>query len=252
MRAEQIVSYLLRFGLTEGEAKVYVTLLKGSSSKSEIIKNSGVSSSVVYEILERLIRRGLTSYIDKEGKRKFYASNPEKLFDMIISERKKVEELERDGRVMIPLLKQIQKEKLLFATVYKGLDGLKAVIKEIEEEIKNKETGEWLAMGVTSCKNESFNRLWSNWHRTFRARQKIKARFLFCEKDTKYYHDMKKISLSELRYLTSVPLSCITVAGNSTLIMKYSNAPYFLHIRDADIANTVREIFNFLWNIAKE
>jgi sugar-specific transcriptional regulator TrmB len=150
MRAEQIVSYLLKLGLTEGEAKVYITLLKGSSSKSEIIKNSEVSSSVIYKILEKLMRRGLVSYIDKDGKRKFYASNPEKLLDIIANERKRVGELEKNGRAMIPLLKQIPKEKLLFATVYKGLDGLKAMIKEIEDEIKNKETDEWLAMGVTS------------------------------------------------------------------------------------------------------
>jgi predicted transcriptional regulator len=252
MRTEEVFSNLLKFGLTKGEARVYLALLKGSSAKSEIIKNSGVSSSIVYEILEKLMKKGLASYTVVEGKKKFYASNPEKLFDLIEDERKRVENLSKDANRMITFLKQITKDKVLFANTYKNSDGLKAMLKEIEDEIKRGEIKEWLAMGVTSYKNESFNSLWLKWHKNFRARHNIKARFLFCEKGSKYYNDLKKISLSEVRYLTSIPLSCITVAGGSSLIMKYANYPYFLHIKDADVANTIREIFNFLWNIAKE
>jgi len=252
MRTEKVFSNLLKFGLTEGEAKVYLALLKGSSAKSEIIKNSGVSSSIVYEIIEKLIKKGLASYAVVENKKKFYASNPEKLFDLIEDERKRIENLNKDANRIIPFLKQITKEKTLFANTYKNSDGLKAMLKEIEYEVKRGEIKEWLAMGVTSYKNESFNRLWLKWHKSFRAKHKIKARFIFCEKGSKYYNDLKKTSLSEVRYLKSIPLSCITVAGNSSFIMKYANYPYFLHIKDIDVANTMKEIFNFLWNIAKE
>jgi predicted transcriptional regulator len=252
MRIEEAFSYLLKFGLTEGEAKVYLALLKGNSSKTEIIKNSGISSSIVYEILEKLMKKGLASYIDAEGKRKFYAASPENLLDLIERERKRIEDVSRNGKKIIPILKQIPKEKLLFANIYKGSDGLKAMLREIEEKINRKEIKEWLAMGVTSHKNEFFNNLWLSWHKNVRAKHRVKARFLFCEKGTNYYNALKKVSLNRVRYLTSIPLSCITVAGNSTLIMKYSDAPYFLHIKDADIAKTVKEMFNFLWNIAKE
>lgn len=252
MRTEEAFSNLLKFGLTEGEAKVYLALLKGSFAKSEIIKNSGISSSIVYEILEKLMRKGLASYTVIEGKKKFYAANPENLLDLIDKERKRIEDINRNGKKIIPFLKQISKEKLLFANVYKGSVGLKSMLKEIEEELKKKEIKEWLAMGVTSHKNEFFNNLWLNWHKNVRSKHRIKARFLFCEKGTKYYNALKKVSLSKIRHLTSIPLSCITVAGNSTFIMKYTDPPYFLHIRDTDIAKTMKEIFNFLWNIAKE
>jgi len=252
MRTEEAFFSLIRLGLTEGEAKVYLTLLKGSSTKSEIVKGSGISSSIVYEILEKLIKKGLASYAVVENKKKFYASNPEKLFDLIEDERKRVENLSKDANRMMPFLKQITKEKVLFANTYKNSDGLKAMLKEIEDEVKRGEIKEWLAMGVTSHKNESFNSLWLKWHKNFRVKHKIKARFIFCEKSSKYYNDLKKTSLSEVRYLTSIPLSCITVAGDSSLIMKYVSYPYFLHIKDADVANTIREIFNFLWGIAKE
>jgi predicted transcriptional regulator len=252
MRYEETFSNLLKFGMTEGEAKVYLTLLKGSSTKSEIVKDSGISSSIAYEILEKLIKKGLASYAVVENKKKFYASNPEKLFDLIEDERKRIENLNKDANRMMPFLKQITKEKVLFANTYKNSDGLKAMLKEIEDEVKRGEIKEWLAMGVTSHKNESFNSLWLKWHKNFRARHNVKARFLFCEKGSKYYNDLKKTSLNEVRYLTSIPLSCITVAGDSSLIMKYANYPYFLHIKDADVANTIREIFNFLWDIAKE
>ena len=109
MRTEEAFSNLLKFGLTEGEAKVYLALLKGSSAKSEIIKNSGISSSIVYEILEKLMRKGLASYTVIEGKKKFYAANPENLLDLIDKEIKRIEDNKRNGKKIIPFLKLISK-----------------------------------------------------------------------------------------------------------------------------------------------
>ncbi|NIO44769.1 MAG: hypothetical protein GTN36_04425, partial [Candidatus Aenigmarchaeota archaeon] len=197
MRTDEAFTYLLNFGLTRGEARVYLALLKGNSTKSEIIKNSGVSSSVVYEILERLMKKGLASSITIDNKKRFHATTPEKLLDIIENEKKKIKGLEKNGKMIIPFLRQISREKTLFANVYKDSDGLKSLLKEIEEDFKKQKIKEWLAMGVTAYKNELFNRLWLNWHKNVRSRYKVKAKFLFCEKDTKYYKDLKKVSLSK-------------------------------------------------------
>ena len=53
-------------GLTKSEAKVYLALLElGSSSKGPIVKRSGVASSKVYELLDKLIAKGLVSIVVK-------------------------------------------------------------------------------------------------------------------------------------------------------------------------------------------
>lgn len=249
MELEECISNLQKFGLTKGEAKVYLALLKGNSTKSGIMKSSGVSSSVVYRILEGLIKKGLASHMAVEGKKKFYPASPEKLLDLIKNEKEKVKELEQTGKRIIPFLNQISEQRVVFANIYKGSKGLKAMLKEVEGSLDD--IGEWLAMGVTSHKREFFNRLWIDWHKNVRPKYKTKAKFLFCEKDTKYYKALKEVPLSKVKYLTSIPLSCITVAGKLSLIMKYANPPHFLLIKDKDIAKTMREIFKFLWRTAK-
>ena len=59
--------YLIRIGLTDGEAKTYLALLKtGSSSVGPIVKEAKVAYSNIYDILDRLLEKGLISFILKE------------------------------------------------------------------------------------------------------------------------------------------------------------------------------------------
>ncbi|RMD45562.1 TrmB family transcriptional regulator, partial [Candidatus Pacearchaeota archaeon] len=51
---------LKEIGLTNGETKVYLSLIKiGESTVGPIAKKSGVSLSKIYEILNNLIKKGL-------------------------------------------------------------------------------------------------------------------------------------------------------------------------------------------------
>lgn len=248
---EDNFSRLMELGLTKGEARVYLALLRGSSKKSEIMKDSGVSSSVVYEILGRLEKKGLACCMTVDGGKNFHPAGPEKLLDVMEEEKKRVGRLEKNAKEIVPLLKQIAAESIVFAKTYRGVNGLKAMLRELGDEIVDRKIGEWLAMGVTSYKGECFNRLWLDWHREMRAGNKIRAKFIFCEKGTRYYKRLGKIPLTEVRRLASAPMSCITVAGDVSLIMKYADPPCFLYIKDPDIAGTMKEIFNFLWKAAK-
>jgi len=47
-------------GLTKGEIKVYEALLElGESTKTPIANTSGISPGKVYDVLERLMKKGL-------------------------------------------------------------------------------------------------------------------------------------------------------------------------------------------------
>jgi len=59
-----MLSELIQLGLTNGEARIYLSLLKlGSSKVGSIVKDSRVSYSKVCDVLERLITKGLVSYV---------------------------------------------------------------------------------------------------------------------------------------------------------------------------------------------
>jgi len=235
-------------GLTKGEARVYLALLSGEKTKSGIVKTSGVSSSVVYEILEKLIRKGIASSMVVEGKRQFEASSPERLLEMVEKEKKNILEKEKAAAEIISLLKNRKSEKLLFASVYEGLNGLKSILSEIENELEKEKPAEWLAMGVTASKSESFNRFWLKWHGYTRPKYRLPAKFIFSEKNTAYSKALAKTPLSEVKYLTMKKPSCITVIGERVIIMKYTSPPSFISIKSPELAKTFEEVFGIIWN----
>ena len=55
---------LRALGLTEGEIKVYTSLIKlGETTSGPLVDDSEVSLSKVYSILDRLAKKGLASHI---------------------------------------------------------------------------------------------------------------------------------------------------------------------------------------------
>ena len=77
----QILSDL---GFTNAEIKVYLTLLElGTSTAGPIMEKSGLQSSVVHMTLNKMVGKGLVSYV-KEGQRKHYqAANPKHIINFI-------------------------------------------------------------------------------------------------------------------------------------------------------------------------
>ena len=76
--------FLSEIGLTKGEARVYLCLLSlGQTTSGPIIAQSGISSSKVYEILEKLMQKGLVSSTTLNKTRHFQATSPSKLRDYL-------------------------------------------------------------------------------------------------------------------------------------------------------------------------
>jgi sugar-specific transcriptional regulator TrmB len=70
--------------LTRGESLVYTALLRlGSSKVAEIVKESRVSYSKVYDVLERLGLKGLVNHRTIDKIRYFQAVEPYRLYDYI-------------------------------------------------------------------------------------------------------------------------------------------------------------------------
>ena len=71
-------------GLSKNEAKVYLTLLSmGSSTAGIIAEKSRVYRTNVYEALNRLIEKGLVSYIFKGHQKLFQAEDPNKILNIL-------------------------------------------------------------------------------------------------------------------------------------------------------------------------
>lgn len=251
MNKNELIKKLELFRLTNGESRVYLALLNGESIKSGIIRESGVSSSIVYEILEKLVKKGLVSYITNNGVKTFQAKNP----DMLLSiEEEMLKKKKQIAKKIFPLLKQKKKEnsKFVFASVYNGVDGFKNMLNDIEQEFNKGQIKDWLACGITAFKRDIFNRLWIKWHTNKRPKYGVKTKFIFSEKETDYTKKLSSVPLSESKYISLLTPTCITVTGDMVLIMKYTKEPRFFLIKDNDIAKTFRELFGVQWRRSRK
>ena len=65
---------LEEFGLTKNEVKIYLTLLKmGRALAGEITEKSGIHRRNVYDSIERLMKKGLVSFIIQNNRKYFRA-----------------------------------------------------------------------------------------------------------------------------------------------------------------------------------
>jgi len=83
------IAYLAEMGLSEYEAKVYLSLLRESPSTAyEIVRLSGVSTSKVYAVLGKLGEKYMLPIVEDEKIKRFLPVEPDDFLNM---HRKKVE-----------------------------------------------------------------------------------------------------------------------------------------------------------------
>lgn len=238
-------------GLTKGEIKVYLTLLKtGQTTTGKIIKEAQISSGKIYEILEKLIKKGLVSYIIKEKTRYFGAASPNRILDYLNEKedslRKKRQEIIKELPSLIAREKEGKKE--YEANLFKGFKGIQTAIFEASQDLTSK--NEILAMGIVSEKAEQYNILWQKWHKE-RIKKKIKCRAIFSDKKIEYYKLFKKMKLTQVKILEGITPTAVDIMKDRILILTYGIEPSCLSIRNFEVAQSFTTFFNNLWNKAK-
>lgn len=109
---ENYVEQLTNLGLTHGEAKVYLAMTQiGPSRIGKIVETSGVSQSKVYNVLDRLILKGLASYNIQDNIKHFQSLEPSRLHEYI---QKKENEIRKQKEGIIQIINDLSKN--IYAT----------------------------------------------------------------------------------------------------------------------------------------
>ncbi|MDD9953201.1 MAG: hypothetical protein OXR66_02605 [Candidatus Woesearchaeota archaeon] len=130
------LAQLSQIGLTDGEIKVYEALVKhGPQTKTRIAGNASVSSSKVYEIAERLQKKGLVSELLKNGVRTYSAAPPHALIDFI---DQKEQRLQQERAIVEEILPELQPVTEPVVELYEGWDGLQHALWEAVQKAPEK------------------------------------------------------------------------------------------------------------------
>jgi sugar-specific transcriptional regulator TrmB len=242
---------LEEIGLTKGEITVYLTLLKlGETTTGKVIENAQISSGKIYEILDKLIQKGLVSFIIKDKTKYFSSASPKRILDYVQEKENSLREKEKELIKELPSLLAIEKteERKQEMHLFKGIKGIQTAIFEALENLTPKD--QVLAMGVISSKNEEYNILWEKWHAE-RMRKKVICKLLFSDKDTIYYKAFKKMKFTQTRVSNGITPSAIDIMKDRVLIFTYGDEPSCLVIKNFEVAKSFETFFNTLWTVSK-
>jgi predicted transcriptional regulator len=134
----KITPILKSLGLMDSEISTYLTVLKlGPSTVIEIASSANLSRQAVYTAIDLLTERGLMSSVT-QGKRNLYtAESPAKL--LAYARRKNIElnETVNELSELLPDLELRVNGERPIVKVFKGKEGIKTIIQDIEESSAN-------------------------------------------------------------------------------------------------------------------
>lgn len=243
-----MIDALKRIGLTDGEIKVYLALLElGSTTIGKITKISGISGSKVYEVLDRLIKKGLVSSVVKNNVSQFEATSPERIIDYLDEKRKQIDSEKEEINKIIPelILKQSNNKKSE-AKIYTGLEGLKTVNQDIINSLKKGE--EWLSMGLTE-QPEPWE-IYFNKKQQERARKGIIHKHLINEKYNSLYQKRKKLPNTQFKFLPKeleMPTSTEIYSNKVAIFILVKENPMAIVIESEEVSKSFRKYFYHLW-----
>lgn len=238
-------------GLNKNEALIYSTLIRlGSSTAGILIKKTEFHRNIVYDNLEKLIDKGLVTYIIEGKKKIFQISNPEMLDDYLEKEQDKLNQKKKIAeQVKIEIKKSIKnRPEVQEATIYRGIKGLKVIMKDTLDEGKD-----YCAFGAPHESLDIMGETFWNNYNVKRKEMKIKTRMIF-NLELKKWSKQIDNKFTDVRFLPKEfdPLSETIVYGDKTAIIVWTEKPIATLIKDRNLADSYRKHFQFLWRQAKK
>jgi DNA-binding MarR family transcriptional regulator len=240
-------------GLTEGEAKVYLAMLKlGSSTAGPIIESSGVANSIIYRLLNSLIEKGLVSYIIKDKTKHFQAEEPQKILEYIDERKQKLEQSRDKINEILPQLIPLSKpggESCV--RLYQGFKGFQNAYAHYRTKLKKGE--EVYTWGIYPIQLARFHQYWQKDHK-IREKLGIKVKLLFNKgTDPEIMRNRNSYKGSEARIMpTDIKTPAwFMVYKDVSLILVQSTTPIVVEIINQDIADTFKAYFDDFWRKTK-
>ncbi|MGV8151093.1 MAG: TrmB family transcriptional regulator [Candidatus Woesearchaeota archaeon] len=245
------VMLLEQFGLSHKEAELYITLLElGAATSSDLIKRTGYYSKTTYEILNKLIKQGLASYVIKSNIKYFAATNPERFIGIVNEEKIRLQNKEDNIKKILPDLKSLRatSKESQEAQIYVGKKGMKSVFEEALKEEK-----EILVFGGGGKFQESLGPYAKLWNK-LRSEKKIKLKLLWGEHLRKNQLQISNLRLIELKFLSKEfeNPAPVMIFKDKVAITVWAQEPIAMLIRSKEVSKAFKNYFDQLWTIAKK
>ena len=239
---------LIKLGFNKNEAKVYLALAQfKESDANHIIKYTKFHKNIVYDNLDKLINKGLVTFI-LSGKKRIFKLAPPNNFIKILEEQEK--EISEKKKIALSLSKELNdiKKKLpkkQEASIYKGKEGIKSFY---SESLKNRD---YVVFGapLESIKimGEDF---WYNYN-VKRKEKNISVKMIFNSSIRNYGNSIKN-KFTKIRYFDGnfESLTETHIQKDKVAIIVWTEEPILFLIEDKFAAESYLMFFEQMWKNA--
>ncbi|MBN1494929.1 hypothetical protein JW911_04310 [Candidatus Peregrinibacteria bacterium] len=234
---------LLKLGLSEKEAKIYLTCLElGTATVIEISRKSGITRGSTYDLLEAMMDKGYVSRIHHDKHMVFTPTDPEII-------KKRYQDSLRNFELVMPELKGLfhkhAKTKVMY---FEGIDGIKRVYEDTltsTTEILN------------YANSMEIRRHWPTYDYDYvrmRARKKIFLKGIapddefgkkVKQEDKNFFRETRLLPAKSFKFTNE-----INIYDNKVAITSYADELVGIIIESEQIADTQRDIFKMSWAYA--
>jgi sugar-specific transcriptional regulator TrmB len=243
-------STLIELGLNKNEAIVYLSLIKfHEANANQIIKDTKFHKNIVYDNLEKLIQKGLVTYIQKDTMRYYQIGTSESLIDMFKEEKEKLEKKEKLAEVVA---KEIEKQKVLLpsiqdAKIFRGVSAIKTFYSMTLKK------GDFYVFGVHLKSVEIMGELFWKSYNNKKLREKISAKLIFNESLRDFTKNIED-NYTQIKFFEKEfePLTETHIQNNFVAIIVWSETPIIFYIEDQEVTNSYKVFFEKMWKVAKK
>lgn len=242
-------SSLRKFGLNDREIRVYLALLElDSALASKIAEKTNIPRTLVYDILENLLNKGIVSHVVKSNKKYFSALNPNNLIDVLKNQQSEKEKLLRQAMPELLKLKNKRAKEKAKVEVYEGREGIKTLFNDALRIGK-----EFLCFGSTGISPKIIPYKLERFHKE-RIKKKMKWKVIYNDDKLgrKRGKEVSKWRYSQVRYMPKTsPTTTYCYGDKVAIVLWIKERLMAILIEDEIISKSFKEFFNVLWRNAR-
>ena len=243
MKENNVKDVLESIGLNKNEILVYLDLIRiGKSSAGDISKRTKIHRSNIYDILEKLLKKGIVDQIIENERKVFYPKEPGDLLNYL---KQKEDELKK----IIPEIENIQnkpKEERK-VSITEGLNSVKNIILNFLDSKKPID-----AYGTPKEAVEILGGFILEFHK-LRIKKKIPMRHIFGADSLKRVRELNEMEYTKARYFPSSYSSKIStnICCDKVVLILWDIPVSAIVIENKQVAETYKNYFEILWESAK-
>lgn len=243
------VDQLIDVGLTPGEAKVYLAMIHiGPSRVGKIVEMSGVSQSKIYNVLDRLILKGLASYNLQDNIKYFQSLEPSRLHEYIQRKEDEVRiQKEALTQIISDLSKNVNAAKRSTSEIFMGERSLRSAYMTLLSDSKRGDILRYFYPYPNAHENAS--PFYSRFYKYQKSKGLVERGIVNSDfKNSQHFKEIPKDV--KLRHVNFPLPGTIDIFADKLLIIDWKTITGIL-ITSSEIAGIFVDYFDSIWKIAQ-